>query len=175
MGVLIREVTRELDILQARAERDKVKAELDEIFNLRAMKDMIQRSMVELETVAEEFWERHKADLEENWFDLKITLEKLKADFEALSFHYTEKREEQLEDFALLLDLLVDKVHQTNAILRADVYGDVQTLFLKFDTAKERLRELKTHGSHISDNKANFEFAWYELRTTFNSIAKLLA
>jgi hypothetical protein len=175
MEVQIREVNRELDILQARAEMGGFKAELDEIFNLRSMKEAIHRSLCELGVVADEYWERNKADMEENWFDLKISLEKLKVDFEALSFHYSEKREVQLAEIAILIDLLVEMVHQTDVIRRADVYGDVQILFLKFDTAKERLQVLKTRGAHLSSDKASFESAWYELRTTFNSIAKLLA
>lgn len=172
----IREVNRDLNILQARAEKDRVKAELDDIFSLRAMKDVIQRSLAELEKVDEEFWELYKTDLEEDWFDLKISIEKLKEDFEALSFHYSEKREEQLEEFAILLEMLMDKAYQNYTLCKANIYEDVLILCLKYDTAKDRLSTLKkAQGEYIKNNRERFESSWYELRTTFKSVAKQLA
>jgi hypothetical protein len=176
MQAQINEAGHRLDLLQGRAEAGRIKAELNDIFNLRAVKDLHQRRLCELGIIDDDTFYQLSFELERQGDLLMISIEKLKIDFDALAANYQQQRAAQLEALATQLTRVIAKVQQFDTPRKLDFYDDIQILCLKHTTAIERLQALKANKTAIGQKeKASFESAWYELLTALNSVITQLA
>lgn len=88
---------------------------------------------------------------------------------------YEEKKEAVLRDWSARIDDLKKKADQSKADVKLKYYEQIETLRIKQENAKKRLRELKEAGGEKWESiKNSIEDALNDLKDSFNNtISKL--
>jgi hypothetical protein len=167
----LRSVSAMFDLLQAQAEKAKAKAELEEIFGLRAKKEAAYQKLQELKQAGVDTWERVKAGVDTAAADLKQSLERFSTKLDALSKSCSTMREAEFTEIQARIKQWSARADLAKADVKLAYQEEIEAVRAK-EAAVQKLEELKRAGEGAEDIKAGFETAWQNLRTAFDAAAK---
>jgi chromosome segregation ATPase len=169
----LRSVSAMFDLLQAQAEKAKAKAELEEIFGLRAKEEAAYQKLQELKQAGVDTWERVKAGVDTAAADLKQSLERFSTKLDALSKSCSTMREAEFTEIQARIEQWSARADLAKADVKLAYQEEIEAVRAKEAAVQRKLEELKRAGEGAKEDiKAGFETAWQNLRTAFDAAAK---
>jgi nucleotide-binding universal stress UspA family protein len=175
-----------IDELMAKAETSKAELKVkyrDQIQDLRAKQEIVQRKLRELRESGEETWGGLRAGIEKSLDELKNTSDRTLSKFkkrgegavETVSMKrkaYAQKMEAQLREWGVEIDVLKAKAETSKAEVKVAYLKQIEELKKKQGSVKKNLRELRGSGDEAwEDFKDGLEDAVKDLKRAFKRAA----